>query len=68
MKAYLVWAKKTVGAGIAFIIVWLSTLTTATVPEWVPIRYLPVFTLLMGLAGTYTVWKLENGPKPTPDI
>jgi hypothetical protein len=66
MKAYLAWAKKTVGAGIAFTVLWLSTLTTATIPSWVPVKYLPVVTLLVGLAGTYSVWKLENGPKPTP--
>lgn len=64
MKAYLDWAKKTVGAGIAFTVLWLSTLTPSTIPEWVPTKYLPVFTLLVGVVGTYSVWKLENGPKP----
>lgn len=68
MKAYLVWAKKTVGAGIAFTVVWLSTLTSATVPDWIPVKYLPAVTLLIGLAGTYTVWKAENGPKPLPPV
>ena len=67
MKAYLKWAKKTLGAGIAFLIVWLSSLTSATVPSVIPPRYLPPFMLLVGLAGTYSVWKLANGPKPVTD-
>lgn len=64
MKAYLKWLKKTIGAGFGFLIVWLSSLTSATIPTVIPPRYLPPFMLLVGLAGTYSVWKLSNGPKP----
>lgn len=66
MKSYLAWIKKTLAAGIGFIIVWLASFS-GSVPSIIPSRYVPAFTLAVGLAGTYMVWKLNNGAKPVPD-
>ena len=63
MKAYLAWIKKTLAAGIGFAIVWLASFS-GSVPSIIPPKYVPAFTLLIGLAGTYSVWKLKNGEKP----
>lgn len=71
MKSYLAWIKKSLAAGIGFTLVWLASFT-GSVPSIIPPKYVPAFTLLIGLASTYSVWKLNNGTKPvtesTPEV
>ena len=63
MKAKFLYIKKTLAAGIGFAVVFLSTFDPAD-NSLIPEQYIKWVTLAVGLSATYTVWKLNNGPKP----
>lgn len=56
---YFAEIKKAVVGAIGFAVIFLTSLDVTNIPS----KYVPTFNLLVGLATTYSVWKVTNANK-----